>query len=72
MAANSRNRPGRPEGADAMGLRAVYAHIAHLAAGSGNAKGEAPASALTSAVPTPARKPAAAKRRAPARRRVRR
>jgi leucyl aminopeptidase len=68
MAANNRGRPGRPEGADAMGLRAVYAHIANLAASSGGnamAFGE-------SDMPAPAKRAAAGERRTPKRRRARR
>jgi leucyl aminopeptidase len=68
MAANNRGRPGRPEGADAMGLRAVYAHIAHLAASFG---GNAMASEEP-AMPAPAKRAVAAQRRAPKRRRARR
>jgi leucyl aminopeptidase len=67
MAANSRARPGRPEGADAMGLRAVYAHIANLATAGEGASEEAAAPA-----PAPAKRPARAKRRAPTRRPARR
>jgi leucyl aminopeptidase len=71
MAANSRGRPGRPEGGDAMGLRAVYAHIASLAASGGDAteQGAAPAPAKKSKV---VKRRAPTRRRAPARRRARR
>jgi leucyl aminopeptidase len=66
MAANARGRPGRPEGADAMGLRAVYAHIATLATANGADVADEPAA------PAATKKAAATKRRAPARRRARR
>jgi leucyl aminopeptidase len=72
MAANTRSRPGRPEGGEAVALRAVYAHIAALAT-AGEAKPEeaevAGEAARKRAPGRAAAKRAAAGRRRKARRR---